>query len=154
MDYLGFGAKLHHGIPSWVESGARFHIRIRCHQDSPSPLTLPGIAEKILESANHYESRSIWHVALLLLMPDHLHAILSFAPDRSMSGIVGDWKRFTSKSFGIVWQRNYFDHRLRNEEQFSLKYDYILKNPVVAGLCNSPEEWPWWISENRKQISR
>ena len=152
MDYAGFGSKLHHDVPAWVESGARFHIRIRCHQDSPAPLTSPDIAHGVLKSALFYETKLIWHVVLLLLMPDHLHAILSFAPDHTMSSVVGDWKRYTSKTFGVAWQDNYFDHRLRNEEQFSLKYHYILNNPVAAGLCKAQSEWPWWISENRRQI--
>ena len=150
MDYLGFGDKLHHDIPAWVESGARFHIRIRCHQDSPVLLTSPDLAPEILKSALHYERSGIWHVQILLLMPDHLHAILSFAPDRSMSRIVGAWKRYSAKTFGVIWQENYFDHRLRDEEQFLLKYHYILRNPVVAGLCTDPSEWPWWISEAHK----
>ena len=150
MDYVGFGDKLHHDIPTWVESGARFHIRIRCQPESPLPLTSPGLAPDILNSVLHYERSRVWHVLLMLLMPDHLHAILSFASDRSMSQIVGDWKRYTAKSFGVLWQANYFDHRLRDEEQFTLKYHYILRNPVAAGLCSDPLEWPWWISETRR----
>jgi REP element-mobilizing transposase RayT len=150
MEHHGFGAKLHHEIPPWVESGARFHIRIRCHQDSPTPLTSPEVAQGIMKSAIFYETKLIWYVALLLLMPDHLHAILSFAPGRTMSRAIGDWKRYATRSFGVIWQENYFDHRLRDEDQFSLKYHYILQNPIAAGLCKDPSKWPWWISETRR----
>jgi len=71
-------------------------------------------------------------------MPDHLHALLSFARDQTMSGVIGDWKHFHARKHGIMWQEGYFDHRLRNDErgeQLSAKMHYIRQNPVVDGLC-------------------
>jgi REP element-mobilizing transposase RayT len=50
-------------------------------------------------------------------MPDHIHAILSFGRDETMSGVVGDWKHFHKRSNRIEWQENFFDHRLRNDER-------------------------------------
>jgi hypothetical protein len=47
-----------------------------------------------------------------------------------------------------MWQRGYFDHRLRSDErgtQFSAKLNYIRQNPVAAGLCTRAEDWPWVI---------
>jgi len=75
-------------------------------------------------------------------MPDHLHAILSFASDHRMSRIVGDWKRYTARSLGISWQQNFFDHRLRDDDQILAKYYYILRNPEVSGLCEKAADWP------------
>ena len=42
-----------------------------------------------------------------VLMPDHLHALLSFHPEKSMSMVVGNWKKFHSRCNGVVWQDNY-----------------------------------------------
>jgi hypothetical protein len=50
-------------------------------------------------------------------MPDHLHAMLSFARDESMSEVIRDWKRFHTRTSQIVWQEGYFDHRLRADER-------------------------------------
>jgi len=50
-------------------------------------------------------------------MPDHLHALLSFESDESMSSVVGDWKHFQRRKHGVVWQQGYFDHRLRDDER-------------------------------------
>jgi REP element-mobilizing transposase RayT len=61
-------------------------------------------------------------------MPDHLHALLSFAPDGPMSRIIGDWKHFQTREHAIVWQEGYFDHRLRDDErgeQLAAKASYI-----------------------------
>ena len=85
-------------------------------------------------------------------MPDHIHAILSFPSDESMSKVIGDWKGFHRYKHKVIWEENYFDHRLRADErgeQLAAKLDYIRRNPVVAGLCARIEDWPWIIDPNR-----
>jgi putative transposase len=72
--------------------------------------------QALLQSSVFYETKQRWHITLFLLMPDHLHALLSFASDESMSGVVGDWKRFQTRKHGIIWQEGYFDHRLRDDD--------------------------------------
>ena len=81
-------------------------------------------------------------------MPDHLHALLSFAPDKAMSEVIRSWKRFHARQNDVVWQEGYFDHRLRDDErgeQLSEKMNYIRRNPIVAGLCQNAANWPWII---------
>jgi putative transposase len=152
MSYGGFPSKLHHEVPSWVEDGAVFHIRIALNRQIEQPLlTAEPLARAVLDSARFYETKERWHITLLLLMPDHLHALLSFANEESMSNVVGDWKRFQSHRHGLVWQDGYFDHRLRDDErseQLSIKMDYIRQNPVAAGLCAQARDWPWVISSS------
>jgi len=75
-------------------------------------------------------------------MPDHIHLILGFPDIPSFSGVVGDWKRWLNRKLGIAWQENFFDHRIRSETDRN-KGDYILNNPVRAGLVDKPEDWPW-----------
>ncbi len=137
--------RLCHARPPWVEGVAIYHIRIRRSKHWNHSLTEEIIATTILDSVSHYQRQSLWSCRLFLLMPDHLHALLSFDPSKKMSSIVGNWKSFHAKSLAVQWQSNYFDHRIRNDDELSLKYSYILNNPVVKGLCNSPESWPWKI---------
>ncbi len=141
-----FGRKLHHEVPSWIPDGSRFHIRIRVAPEHEGSLTEPKIAGELLSSARYYHMRQRWHATIFLLMPNHLHAILSFPAQESMSRVIGEWKRYQTKEFGIRWQENFFDHRLRNSTEADLKYDYIRKNPVVKNLCNGPDDWPWYIA--------
>src|SRR5206468_11203629 len=103
-------------------------------------------AKAILESARCYEEKERWHITLFLLMPDHLHGMLSFQRDQSMSETVRSWKRFHARVNSVVWQEGYFDHRLRDDErgeQLSAKVNYIRNNPVAAGLCETAKKWPW-----------
>ena len=60
-----------------------------------------------------------------------------------MSRVVGDWKKWNTQQHGVLWQENFFDHRLRREESIEEKAVYIRRNPVVKGLCSSPDQWPW-----------
>jgi REP element-mobilizing transposase RayT len=79
-------------------------------------------------------------------MPDHLHALLSFTRDESMSKIIRTWKRFHARTNHVIWEEGYFDHRLRTDErgeQLSAKMNYIRQNPVASGLCAKSEDWPW-----------
>jgi putative transposase len=151
VKYRGFPAKLHHDIPGWVDPNSLFHIRIRLDRDNQQPpLTDPPLAPALLKSAEFYDSKLRWHIALFLLMPDHIHAILAFARDQSMSQIIGDWKHFHARTNKVGWQQGFFDHRLRNDErgeQLRVRVDYIRQNPVVAGLCATAREWPWVIDK-------
>ena len=147
--YRGFPERLHHRVPFWVAPGAVFHVRIALDREKErKELTNPALAQEILDSARFYEGKLRWHITLFLLMPDHLHAMLSFARDQSMSEVIRDWKRFHARTNHVVWQEGYFDHRLRADEhgaQVETKMNYIRQNPVAAGLCASAQEWPWVI---------
>ena len=41
------------------------------------------------------------------------------------------------------WQRGFFDHLMRSAESYSEKWEYVRMNPVRAGFCSRPEEWPF-----------
>ncbi len=89
-------------------------------------------------------------------MPDHVHFFampLSDSP-KSLSQVVGAWKEWTAKAVprqmlepGALWQSEFFDHLLRNQESYRDKWMYVRENPVRAGLVRTAEEWPYsgWI---------
>jgi len=74
-------------------------------------------------------------------MPDHLHMLLAFPHDREMKKTVTDWKSMLARKAGLGWQRDFFDHRTRNHENWEEKAEYIRQNPVRAGLIDRPENW-------------
>ncbi len=100
-------------------------------------------AEVVFESVAFRQNRGDWFIHLLLLMPDHLHALVSFPRDRDMKHVVSQWKEITAKKTGVTWQRDYFDHRLRNDESYLEKAHYIRMNPVRKGLIAANEVWPF-----------
>ena len=79
-------------------------------------------------------------------MPDHLHAIVACPREEDLAKVVTAWKRFTAREAGVIWQRGFFDHRLRSDESLEEKARYIRMNPVRKGLVADPETWPYiWI---------
>ena len=135
--------KLPHDIPGWIQGSARFFITINCKQRASNTLCHEHVAQALFASAKQYEASGRWYLWLVLLMPDHLHLIVSVSPDLGLRSVIGNWKRFQSRHLGIEWQVNFFDHRLRDEEEFRDKAAYIRMNPVRKELTETPEAWPF-----------
>ena len=127
----------------WVPNGALFFVTIHCEKRDVDQLTIPETAEALLESVAHYHTHARWFARLFLLMPDHAHALLAFPQVESMRHVITNWKRYTARQLGIQWQRDFFDHRLRDGENWQLKADYIRANPVRKELIARAEDWPW-----------
>jgi putative transposase len=108
-----YPARLHHKTPPWVADAAIFHIRIRCDRQNQIPLTNPEASRGILASVVDYADRQKWSCYVFLLMPDHLHALISFGRDLGMGETIRNWKRARTKFQGIAWQEGFFDHRIR-----------------------------------------
>jgi REP element-mobilizing transposase RayT len=136
---------LPHDIPLWVDPHREIYfITINCRERFRSQLTLPGVAEKLFETVWHRQEKFIWWPHIFLLMPDHLHALLSFPPsDKPIRLLISKWKEWTAKTIGICWQDDFFEHRLRHDESRRQKADYILENPVRQKLVSRPEDWPF-----------
>lgn len=97
----------------------------------------------MLNSVEFYTAKGRWFSHLFLLMPDHLHALLSFPKHEKMSRVISEWKRYQTRMHGLQWQDNYFDHRIRNTNEYLEKAAYIRNNPVAKGLCDTAENWRW-----------
>ena len=135
--------RLDHTIPVFAEWDATYFLTICCHERGVNALCTSERAAEIFQSVQVYESLGKWSMRLMLLMPDHLHALVDFPFCGDMGRIVSDWKRFLSNKLGIKFQRNFFDHRLRRDESHDEKWKYIKMNPVRAGLTADPESWPY-----------
>ena len=141
--------KLPHDVPLSIRSDtATFFITICCEPKGENQLCRQDIAAGIFESVAFRQSRPDWWMELLLLMPDHLHALASFPSDKDMTTVISQWKEFLAKKLGIHWQRDFFDHRLRSDESLREKADYILQNPVRRGLIERTEDWSYvWMPD-------
>ncbi len=88
------------------------------------------------------------------LMPDHLHLLIS-PREIGLIDLINRWKSYTAnllKKEGLpskCWQRSFYDHVLRKEEEIKTIAEYIVYNPVRAGLVNHWREyaysWHRWM---------
>jgi len=87
-------------------------------------------------------------------MPDHVHMVLAPKYDavgpvsmaEIMQVIKGTSAHRINKALGRrgkVWEEESFDRALRREESIEDKVEYILGNPVGAGLVGNPLEYRW-----------
>ena len=90
-------------------------------------------------------------------MPNHVHVLFTPLHDKSLSAILHSWKSFTAKqanrilgTTGAFWQEEYFDRLIRDEGHFLATIGYIDENPVKAGLCKGPQDWPFGSARNRE----
>ena len=132
-------------MPLWVDpSKAHYFITIGCKRRGKNRLASRDIADGIFETVKHRNAQRIWYAHLAMIMPDHVHLVLSFPiMEKKVQTIVSKWKEWTAKTLKINWQRDFFEQRLRNDESFREKADYILANPVRAGLVERPGDWPY-----------
>jgi putative transposase len=85
-----------------------------------------------------------------VIMPDHVHVFASIGESAvALSGWVKSLKNTLSKTLrqqnhpAPHWQKGFFDHLLRSADSYSQKWDYVLANPVRAGLTPSQDAWPF-----------
>ncbi len=136
--------RLPHDLPNWINpTQEAFFITINCRPRGVNHLAKPEIWESIIEAVTFRESRGDWNWRLILAMPDHLHGIVTFPQQFEMRKSISEWKRWLAIRQGIAWQDGFFDHRLRSLESAIEKANYILLNPVRAGLVENPAHWPY-----------
>jgi putative transposase len=88
-----------------------------------------------------------------VVMPDHLHLLLTVHEDMSIEKAMQFIKgRFSyrlkreSQYLGEVWQSGFSETRADDEESFLRYREYIAQNPVKAELVDSPEQYPYCFS--------
>ena len=72
-------------------------------------------------------------------------------PNFTLSEILKSRKRHTARQANLIlgrtgenfWQRESYDHWIRNDDEKVRFRRYIRVNPVNAGLCKVPEDWDW-----------
>jgi putative transposase len=139
--------RLDHEIPDWVDNGAEFFLSLCAEPRGQNHFCHPDIGAALIKAVRLYNDRQRWYCEIAVLMPDHVHLLVNIPDENRVSRIVGIWKAGVARNHKISWQRNFFDHRLRGGESAEEKFQYILNNPVRAGLVEDPLKWPYvWIA--------
>lgn len=127
------------------------HRRIARYEDDCRGSCLladPGHAE-ILQKQLIQGHRNAYLLIAWCIMPNHVHVLIRLR-DIALSKVVASWKGASAFAInraagrnGKLWERDYFDRAIHSEEHFHRSVRYIHRNPVKAGLCRTPEVWPF-----------
>jgi len=107
------------------------------------------IASLVEDAIFHYRDQGNYLVHRHVIMPDHLHIMLtpgsSTTLEKSIQLIKGGSSREIGKRPGMrfpVWHAGFTEHQIRDQRDFDSHVKYIDENPVKAGLAEKPEGYP------------
>ncbi len=125
--------------------------RIEAYLDSgagPCWLGRPEVARLVQNALLHFDGERC-RLHAWVVMPNHVHVLITPLEGHPLAEIVHSWKSYTAneanKLLGIsgpFWQPEYYDRFIRDEQHYRAAIEYIEVNPVKAGLCAKPEDWP------------
>jgi putative transposase len=115
-----------------------------CTQGRAKQLANSNVHDALLQA---WKKADRWMIGAYMIMPDHIHFFCSPTDiDIAIEPWITFWKREFRRALGADAPRlqiDSFHHRLRGEESYSEKWEYVRENPVRAGLVTRPEDWPY-----------
>ena len=125
-------------VETQLDSGAG-----ACH------LARPEIAELVAEALRRFDGKR-YSLRAWCVMPNHVHVVFTVFPGESLEKILHSWKSYTAHQAneilhrtGEFWQREYYDHMVRDEQELAHFSRYTVENPAKAHL----QDWRWvWPS--------
>lgn len=105
------------------------------------------IATIVRDAMLHFDGER-YDLLAWCVMPNHVHAVVRTYPGQELSMILLSWKGFSGKKAreilgsvgqGEFWQKEPYDHLIRDAQDLTKQIAYVLGNPQAAGL----KDWPW-----------
>ena len=91
----------------------------------------------------------LWTCHLYCLMTTHYHLLLETSREalsrgmQRLNGLYAQGFNARHRRRGHVFEQRFQAYAVENEDHFLAASEYILQNPVKAGLCGEASEWPW-----------
>ncbi|TVR75607.1 MAG: transposase [Sphaerobacteraceae bacterium] len=132
----------------YAAPGRIIHLTISTH-DRRSVFTDSTFTEQCLDVLNRTTESNSFEVMAYCFMPDHLHLLLENSSGEELGALVRRFKSWTTRIawehgwHGKLWQRSYYDHVLRENEDVNRFIRYILGNPVQHGIVETWTDYPW-----------
>jgi putative transposase len=95
-----------------------------------------------------YRSQEKYLLHEFVLMPDHFHLLITplATLERALQLIKGGFSFRAKKELGFqgeIWEKSFYDRRVRDWGEYSAFRQYIHRNPVKRGLALAPEAYPY-----------
>jgi REP element-mobilizing transposase RayT len=102
-------------------------------------------ARCVVNCMREAQQRGLAETLAYVLMPDHLHWLMSLGEVRDLSTVVGVVKSLSAHRAGCrLWQSGFHDHAVRREEDIVKLARYVVANPLRAGLVGTLRDYPYW----------
>jgi putative transposase len=133
------------GLHRYQQTGQFHFLTFSCYRRQPN-LGTPSARTLFESSLEATRGRYNFHVLGYVVMPEHVHLLLSEPANGPLSKAIQALKQSVSRQLKTdepFWQTRYYDFNVRAERKRIEKLRYIHRNPVTRGLVASPEEWMW-----------
>ena len=105
----------------------------------------PAVAKIVADAIQRFDGDR-YHLLAWCIMPNHVHCVLEPLSGVELSDILHSWKSFTAHAAnkllgrnGPFWQKESYDHLIRDETDLSHSIEYVWNNPQEAGF----REYKW-----------
>jgi REP element-mobilizing transposase RayT len=138
--------------PSPLSHGQAFvwlDRQLDTRRDGPMHLRRHEIAQMVVDSVHRGEALGHYQLSAYVGMANHVHLLIwpSISPERLLKAFKGatsrQANRLLSRTGEPFWQKESYDHWVRNAAEFGKMRAYIENNPVKAGLVQRPVDFPW-----------
>jgi len=112
-------------------------------------LNIPSIADVITDSLHHFDGQR-YELICYTIMSNHIHVVFDLKKEFALYGTLQSIKSFSAKKAnelldrsGQFWQHESYDRVVRDDKELGRVIDYVLNNPVKAGICNDWQKWKY-----------
>jgi REP element-mobilizing transposase RayT len=106
----------------------------------------------VVQALRYQHDQGQVHSLAFVVMPDHLHWLVQLRAGANLPKLMSTVKGWSTSrirqianiSHQDIWQRGYFDHALRKEEDVQSVARYIVANPLRARLVANIGDYPLW----------
>ncbi len=118
-----------------------------CSDDRKDIFASPDSSGVIVDAWKNAKS---WLVGRYVIMPNHIHLFCApgVFPSEPLQQWVRFWKNLASRNWPRlkehpIWQRDFCDTQLRRHKNYEARWNYVIANPVRAGLVEKSRDWPF-----------
>lgn len=138
----------------------KFDALLDAGQTGPKWLKDDWIATAVRDCFLYWHEKQHFKLVALSVMPNHIHAI-AYKIQRPLFRILQTIKTYTAKQANEMlfqhgthfWQRETYDHLIRNRKEFENQIRYVLMNPVKAGLVQDWKDWEFtWLNADFRAV--
>ncbi len=124
-----------------------------------NPILIDNI-DLLRESFKYAKSKFDFDIEAIVILPDHIHMIITLSCAKDYPKIISSIKRYFSQrcnpsyyahllhsasreshGYKAVWQKRFYEHTIRDEKDFRVRVEYIHYNPVKHGLVREVALW-------------
>jgi REP element-mobilizing transposase RayT len=153
-------------LPTWIKGRHEEWERTLDLRPTVKWLARADLAHLVVEAILHGNG-SQYQLLAYVVMPSHMHIVFQPADPENNSSITSERashqrvrtprqrimhsiRSFSGRACnrllgrtGTFWQHECYDRWLRDDEDIDGAVEYVIQNPVAAGLCHRAEDWPF-----------